>query len=76
MSMTAMNRAVNRGIRRGIYLSATADTSRLRKIREEAEMTDYTTQTWATVGERLSNAMIQVEKDLPTVRVNSSRQTS
>ena len=76
MSMTAMNRAVNRGIRRGIYLSATADTTRLRELREEAETTDYTARTWDAVGRRLSSAMTQVEKDMLSGGATSSRRIS
>lgn len=55
-----MSQAILRGIRRGLYLSATADTSRLRELREEAETTNYGALAWQRVGNHLSNAM-QVE---------------
>lgn len=72
MSTNAMNKAVLRGLSRGIYLSATGDTSRLRKLRKEAETTDYTALAWKNVGERMQNSMDNFSNQHPEVRRDTS----
>lgn len=57
MSTSAMSRAVRRGIRRSLYLSATGDTSRLKRMREEVEAQSGAEIAWKNTGDRLSRSM-------------------
>lgn len=67
-----MNRAVARGIRRGIYLGATGDTSRLTQIRREAEESSAVEIAWMNVGDRLNQSMEKFAKESPADRESSS----
>lgn len=68
MTNNAMSQAVARGIRRGIYLSATGDLSAIRARRKKIEETDYVTEAWNEVGRAMYEAMGQ---NPPQVMTNS-----
>ena len=75
MSTNAMNKAAMKGVRRGIYLSATGDTKRLRALRRQAETSSSVEIAWKNVGDRLTRSMETMEEENPSIRGRSSRNT-
>ncbi|OFL66584.1 MULTISPECIES: hypothetical protein [unclassified Brevibacterium] len=60
--MTNTAQATARGIRRGIYLSATADTTRLRQLRKQIAQTNHIATAWAQTGQTMRWSMDQIRK--------------
>lgn len=73
MSMTEATRAMSRGIRRSLYASATADTTRLRQMRRQISTTDQVAVAFNTVGRAIRTSMDTVDRN---TRENSSRKES
>lgn len=63
MTNNAMNQAVARGIRRGIYLSATGDTTRLKELREKVGQTDHTAVAWTKTAAAMRWSMNQASRE-------------
>ena len=56
MSTSAMNRAIRRGIRRGLAMQS-GDISSTQKMRDRIRNRDYIGETWTDVGTAISQAV-------------------
>lgn len=64
MKTNAMNKAVLRGVRRGMKIQS-GDLTGLRKRRREIIETDYVAEAWSDVGMSLRQAMTDLDRTIP-----------